>query len=295
LHAVLAKLHERGHNVQVLVKGREGGRIIDGVRVASRPAPREMLEYGRRADVVVGQLADRWSSLALAARCRRPVVYFVQVGNVPRGALFGDPDLTVFSSVAVRNRHPWIRKALVVHPLVVEDDYRTTPGDAIAMINLTEQKGASVFFALAERLPEREFLGIKTWGPQAIPERLPANCNILGPVDDMREAYHRTRVLLVPSEYESYGRVGVEAAVCGIPTIAHPSDGVREALGDAAIWANRSDFDAWLAAIQSLDDPVEYARHAQLARMRYEQLQHVDEIDLLETELLRLVHSRAEC
>ena len=34
---------------------------------------------------------------------------------------------------------------------------------------------------------------------------------------DMRSVYAQTRVLLVPSVYESYGRVALEAAASGIP------------------------------------------------------------------------------
>jgi glycosyltransferase involved in cell wall biosynthesis len=74
-------------------------------------------------------------------------------------------------------------------------------------------------------MPRQGFLFVVgAYGRQVRP-RL-ANVQVIPPVawDRMREAvYARTRVLLMPSEYESYGRCGVEAAHAGVPTIAHPT------------------------------------------------------------------------
>ncbi|MFE4971343.1 glycosyltransferase [Kitasatospora sp. NPDC056651] len=53
----------------------------------------------------------------------------------------------------------------------------------------------------------------------------------------MRErVYARSRVVLMPSSHESWGRVGVEAFASGIPVIAHPTPGLAECLGHAGIY-----------------------------------------------------------
>lgn len=52
---------------------------------------------------------------------------------------------------------PW---GISVHPPVAVADYEAAPGDSITLINLTEEKGARVFYALAERMPRRKFLGV---------------------------------------------------------------------------------------------------------------------------------------
>jgi len=118
------------------------------------------------------------------------------------------------------------------------------------------------------------------------------NVVALAPVDDMREVYARTRVLLMPSAYESYGRTGLEAAASGIPAIAHPAAGIREALGDAAVFVGRDDFDAWEHAIRALDDEYEYARCSAAARARYDSLDPASELDALERALRALVTER---
>ena len=176
----------------------------------------------------------------------------------------------------------------MLHPPIREDHYATTPGDALTLVNLTKPKGVDLFVALAERLPDRSFLGVK--GNDAIEgdRPLPANVTIVEHVDDMRTIYGRTRVLLLPSVYESYGRVALEAAASGIPTIAHPTEGVRDAMGDAALWADRDDVATWSALIAELDDPAVYDRRSRSARARFETLDPVGEVDAFEQALRAL-------
>jgi len=288
LHDVLVELVRRGHEVRVIVGDDRTSEVIDGVTVVSTARGRAEVAHGAWSDVVIGQLSARWQGAALAARARRPFVYFVHIGNVARRSQFGRPDLTVFNSDVVRDQQPWVEPAIVVHPPVRRDDYATTPGDAITLVNLTRPKGAELFAELARRLPERRFLGVQ--GPDAseLAGAPPANVTTLAQVDDMRDVYGRTRVLLVPSVYEAYGRVALEAGWSGIPTIAHPTDGMREALGDAAVWVDRDDADAWVSHIEQLDDPEEYATRAERVRTRVEALDPAHEIDDLERALVAL-------
>jgi glycosyltransferase involved in cell wall biosynthesis len=149
-------------------------------------------------------------------------------------------------------------------------------------VNLTEEKGADLFWALAEREPEREFLAVRGWGPQLVPPRVPRNVDIVGPIDDMRMVYSRTRVLLAPTVYESFGRVPLEAGVSGIPTIAHPAEGLREALGDAPLWVDRNDVDGWIDALRQLDDPERLRQLGDAARAQSARYDHdlaLDELD----------------
>ncbi len=276
LHVLLRDLVGRGHEVRVLRTEAGAAGVVDGVEVHSHVHHRRARELGAWSDVLLGQLDARGFALRLGARCRRPVTVSMHIGNVDRRALFGHPDLTVFASTTVQQQYPWIRPAIVVHPPVPEADYLTTPGDAITLVTYSEPKGARVFTELARRLPDRPFLTIA-----AGTERPPSAPNIsaLDAVADMRAVYARTRILLMPSVYESYGRVGLEAAASGIPTIAHPVAGIEEALGDAAVFVDRDDVDAWVDAIRRLDAPAEYARCSALARARFESLDAPSEID----------------
>src|SRR5690606_19054142 len=73
------------------------------------------------------------------------------------------------------------------------------------------------------------------------------------PHPEMRgRVYARTRVLLVPSSYESWGRVASEAICSGIPVVAHPTPGLRECLGDAGLFVDRRDVDGWVRTLANL-------------------------------------------
>jgi glycosyltransferase involved in cell wall biosynthesis len=102
----------------------------------------------------------------------------------------------------------------------------------------------------------------------------------------MRDVYSQTRVLLQPSVDESYGRVALEAAVSGIPVVAHPADGTRAAMADAAIYVDRADVEGWAAAIVRLDDPEEYATWSARARARFEALDPEGELLAFEAAMI---------
>jgi glycosyltransferase involved in cell wall biosynthesis len=276
-----------------MVDGHVDPATVDGIQVFAgdgRATRRRLIDW---CDVVIAQLGARGRALRLAARFDRPLVFYMQIGNTPQHILWGKPDLTIFSSHYVRNEFAWIERAIVVHPPIDEADYLTSPGKAVTLVNLSRLKGGHLLPALAERLPGHQFLGVKGWGAQLVPSKPPSNLTILGHQSDMRPVYGNTRVLLVPSIYESYGRVGLEAAASGIPTIAHPNGGVREALDDAAIWADRNDLDAWVDAIKGLDDPLVYESYSERARRRFEQLDPGSELDRLHDAICLLARSRA--
>jgi glycosyltransferase involved in cell wall biosynthesis len=275
----------------VLAEELTGPADLDGIAIHSDPS--HLYNLATRADVIVAQLGARGTALRLAARTGHPLVYWFHIGNVDPNALYGAPDLTVFTSEVVRSSLPDIAPSLVVHPPIDEEDYRTTPGTAVTLVNLSAAKGAGVLLALARRMPEREFLGVRTWGEQAAPDPCPPNVRVVGPVEDMRGVFARTRVLLVPSQYEAYGRVALEAAVSGIPTVAHPSAGLSEAMGDSALWAHRGDLDEWERQLVALDDEDEYALRSRAARARFESLDETGELDALELHLRALAGMEA--
>lgn len=247
-HEYLAGLAARGHHVDVIVAS---GRVvdpydIDGVHV--HPSGTDV----DRPNVIVSHLGDTSYGAALAERLAVPSVRMVH-GYDQRNAERLDTRptaLAVFASEALRTDTGWDGRAVVAHPPVRAADYRVRPGKLVTLSNLNAEKGGGLLGRIAERLPDRQFLGVRGWGYQY--DRQPPNVRVIDPVWDVREVYRQTRILLVPSKVESYGRVGVEAAASGIPTIAHPSPGLVEALGDAATWVDRWDLTGWIDTIRHL-------------------------------------------
>src|SRR5690606_11134361 len=153
----------------------------------------------------------------------------------------------------------WPGRSIVCHPPTFPEHHRVpSTGDAVTIVNCSKEKGIKTAWRCAEALPDHRFLGVKGgYGHQLIP-RSP-NFETIPTQQDMRTVWSRTRVLLVPSAYETWGMVGVEAMCSGIPVIAHPTPGLRESLGDAGIFVDRDDTDGWGRELRRLADPDEYA------------------------------------
>lgn len=290
MHALLVSLVDAGHTVDVILSREHQGvtdpYTLDGVTVHPRQDKGDPLRWlgdpDRRPDVLVTHLENTDRATILGHVYRVPTVHVCHnTFDSTKIALLRRPALIVANSewMAEDVRAWWtdrlpaqraMPRMMVIRPPVRVTDYATSPGDRVTLINATEAKGASLFYALADRFPHRRFLAVHgAYGEQD--RRSRPNVEFIGHLagDAMRQSvYARTRVLLMPSIYESWGRVGIEAACSGIPTIAHPTPGLVESLGDAGIFADRTDLDQWIRALRRLQDRKAYATASRLARAR---------------------------
>jgi len=284
-HEYLKALAARGHRVDVVAAlSNQPGYEVDGVHVHPRSAALDL------PDIFVSHLGDDGRSAELAEKHSVPSVRMVHgYHDENRDRLDQYPTaLAVFSSRALALDTAWPGNQLVAHPPVFADDYRTTPGDHVTLSNLSAEKGGELLKYLAAALFDVPFLGVKGgYGRQVLPQ--PSNVTVAPVVPDMRGIYARTRILLMPSVRESYGRVAVEAACSGIPTIAHPSPGLKEAMGDAATWIDRSDLDGWVEAVRYLlrDDKWGLASERASHHTRY--LAPQETVERVTTEIESLV------
>lgn len=285
--AMLRALVDRGHEVDVLLSQRHpeitGPYEIHGIRVHHYRDKTDPFRFIPDVDVIVTHLENTPRAAALGESYRIPVVKVVHnTFTATRGQLQRGISLAVYNSAWMAEEFSDLTvESIVVRPPVSVADYATTPGDCITLINLYEPKGPRTFYALAERFPELTFLAVHgAYGHQVI-RRLP-NVEHIEHMDGDRmrdEVYARTKILLVPSDYESWGRVGVEAMASGIPVIAHPTPGLTESLGDAGIFHDRRDIDAWGKTISSLLKPRNYAAASRKAKARAAELDPAADIE----------------
>jgi glycosyltransferase involved in cell wall biosynthesis len=161
----------------------------------------------------------------------------------------------------------------VVRPLMQEDKVRMNPppeGDMITLVNANVNKGVHQFIELAKRMPNRKFLGVKPYYGELWLPPAPSNIEWIPFDDDIRNILKRTRILLFPSYYESFGRIAVEAMYNGIPVIyskpatenvgiVGSTEGVEEWIIPAGIGCKRDVPEEWTAAIESLDNSETYS------------------------------------
>lgn len=294
LHALLAHMASLGHDVDVLLS--EGGPNpppadyeIDGVHVHKRRSDGDVFirlgaNASRRPDVVITHLENTLRAAALCHRAGVPLVHLVHnthewtKGCIRRGPV----QFAIYNSdwMASDYAADWAAHFdkpqpphTVINPVVDPVSLAgTAPGTRITLVNLNEGKGAATFYRLVDELPRRKFLGVKGgYGEQVMPAGNRENLRLVenvAPHEMGSQVYAHTKILLMPSDYESWGRTAIEAACCGIPTIAHPTPGLRESLGSAGTFVDRDDIEGWKAAISRLSTPKGFAKASAAARAR---------------------------
>lgn len=190
-----------------------------------------------------------------------------------------------------KNISPWpsqIRRTETIRPLMHRDKIEILEpfqGDCITLVNANQNKGVAVFLDLAKRMPDRKFLGVLPYYGELRVPPAPGNVEWVPFTDDIREVLKRTRILLVPSYYESFGRIAVEAMLNRIPVLystpnknsIYPggsTEGLHEWIQPVGIACHRDIPEEWTTAIQSLDDPETYTTKA------HESRQHIEEMNI---------------
>lgn len=281
LHELMKAANGAGHEATIYITNRDSERLwtgrepvetFEGVQIVRC---RNVMQAVTKAahttpDVWVSHHQHVLASVRAARQVGARSVFLTHNDmDLNRRPLRARPDLVIHNSEWVRRslrRFGTPKSELVFHPPLTPDRHRVDgTGDAFTLVNLNQHKGADLLYRLAQLHPERQFVGVEGGhGVQIIRRNLP-NVKIFPHGPDMREVWKRTRVLLMPSVYESYGLVAVEAGVNGIPTIAHPTPGLQENLGAGGMFADRDSPTEWGLLFDQLDDPETYGQASKYA------------------------------
>lgn len=151
---------------------------------------------------------------------------------------------------------------------------------------LEPRKGVAHLITAWERLqaelpapPDLVLAGAPGWGARAIAERCAAS-PLAGRIHrpgyvsraDARQLLRHAAAFVLASEVEGFGLPLVEAIACGAPCVASDIPSLREAAGDAAVFAAPADPDALAAAIRRVLTPAVAAGLRRRAAVRARQL-----------------------
>ena len=157
----------------------------------------------------------------------------------------------------------WVQKHFntSLHSMVVRPPIgltkltETSTRKYVTLITTTAHKGGYQLVEIAKKMSDILFLGV---GNHGIQDKTIPNIVYIPNTRNIREVYDQTDILLMPSEYESWGMVGSEAISSGIPVIASPTPGLQENLAYAGLFIPQNSIDEWVQMIRKLKTDSEF-------------------------------------
>lgn len=315
LHHVFKYLINKGHNCRVILhqdKNVYTPYTYEGVEVFGSKVGSHLDSY-RWSDIIFTHLDFTQFTIIMAKEAGRPLVHFVH-NDIPYNSILNN-----FGGISAVYNSQWIADKIgydipgcVLHPPCDTNFYTTESSrEFITLISLNERKGGFLFYEIAKAMPDRKFLGVMgsydNPGPQMLTQveiinnllQLP-NFTLVPNTPDILSTYRKTRLLLMPSDYESWGRTATEAMCSGIPVICTPTPGLKENCQDAAVYVGEpivnckpgdaqvtiGTVDQWVSAIEAFDNPDYYQNYSVICKQRANELNPVRELENLENFLI---------
>lgn len=297
--SILRYLRTRGHDTRVITTSEptappeweyEGTRCESPTR--SRTACTILCQYA--PDLILTHHQITPVAVSYARSLNTPVAQIIHNDmDVSKRYLEYGSDFVIYNTHWVEEKFSRLFDipSAVLHPPVYAKDHEAQPGDHVTLINLNAHKGSGILYALADRMPDVKFLAVEGGHGHQIFETYPNVTHQPQTTDMKNDVWARTKILLTPSIYESYGMVSVEALASGIPVIAHPTPGLKEALGSAGTFVDRDNVDEYERVIRSLlDNDADYKALANRSRARSNELDPYKELEEVAQQLEELAH-----
>lgn len=305
---LLEYLAAKGHDVTVAVLGSKKTTVQqNGTTVHMRRGAIGCEDLVRGNDIIVTYLGATVWAKKFGKQHGIPVVQTIHnTSKYTAGFLGSGCDLAVYNSAWIQKSHDITRQSKIIYdwkgdghaiatnrtisdwpwmicrpPALLRPELYGNKHGKITLINALPNKGADIFYALAASMSEREFRVVHGGYEQTkeVVRRLP-NVEFVPHQADLTDVYEGTSVLLMPSVYESYGMVAVEAMSYGIPVVASSTAGLQECMGSLVTYERT--LEAFQGALEAtLRD---YDLRSSMASIRYRELHKQTKSDLEEFE-----------
>ena len=199
------------------------------------------------------------------------------ISNPSYWGVFNSTSLTeTFTDVSENKIH-------ILRPPVDWREYETPRPKAryVTLSNLNENKGGKILIQIAKMAPELDFLGVRGSYWKQIEDPKVENITYIPNTPRINEVYNVTKILIMPSKDETWGRTAVEAMSSGIPVIAAPTPGLRECCEDAALFVERDNIKEWVRLIRRLStDKSFYDEYSNRGKARAKQLEPTHDLEM---------------
>jgi len=292
LHFMLKDLQAKGHTIRILLHDANKYKIrdnyvFDGIDVFP-PNPNVIDGLMRWSDAVFTHLDyTRWT-IHTAKMYRKPVFHLIHNSHpYPEIIDAEKKQHIIYNSLWLKELLNYNFSNFIVTPPVDYNYYdlenEPEKSEYITLINLNENKGGKIFGEIARAMPHKSFLGVFGSYDEQITRNLP-NVTYVPNSPNIKQWYAKTRILLMPSKYESWGRTASEAMCSGIPVICTDTPGLKENCDKAGIYIkDRSNVKEWVEAITKLDDKKAYSWASRKAKARSREFDTRKILDEFET------------
>ena len=258
------------HNCTILSD--EGGYIYEGIKVIKED--KDYLDHYHDADVIVTHLGKTGHAINSCRKTGKPLIFISHNCN-RYGAVEAHRNIgVIYNAEWTIDKLPYSNDHTICHPMCHYPDLpENDDGQYVTLINCNENKGGHILKKLAQR--KVKCLGVTGYGNQ-----IKGDYPLLKQDPDIYNILRQSKVIIMPSKSESWGRVGAEAMTMGIPVIATDTPGIRECMGDAAWYVNR-DVNSYHDAINKVrgDVALKYMRAKMRARIDLLREQGKDDIN----------------
>jgi len=279
LHHFLKKMIEYGLPKPTIIlpdKEKDDKIEFDGLTInETKQSLEQCLEYTHEADVVITQLDYAEETVKYCLSFNMRVIKIFHNSHYLYNDFIQNPNVCkIINSKYVLN--DYLKRGLVpknIYFIKPYTDYKKLSqyrnrkkGNYITFVNPQPIKGADIMVQLAKELPNEKFLIVKGgyYPEEQKPfldefEKLP-NCHIIENTDDIiNNIYLKSKIVMMPSIYDTYGMVASEASVFGIPVIVNGnSEGLVENCGKVCLKGYGKDIDSYKKVIEALSIPENY-------------------------------------
>lgn len=205
------------------------------------------------SDIVFTQLQGNPYAYNKCIQHNKQMIFFAH--NTAKSYFTNKSTKVVYNSKAMADLNLFDCQYFIQQPIIPKGNISN--GKKIALVNCNRLKGVELFNELAECMPY-QFLGIKgAYGEQILSNAIEYKEH------SEKIGWSDIKLLLVPSEIESWSQVASEAISHGIPVIASPLPGIKENLSYAGIYIDRNNISLYKETISWLMDN----EHIYLAQM----------------------------
>ena len=257
LHRVCKYLMSKGHEIKAVTRYPENY-TYEGIEVYKmapnyKQCNNQLWDW---ADLIFCQLSGTYWAMNKQRLVNKKIINFAH-----NNAGYPQVDIrknvfTVYNCENTKKELNYKQESFVLYPPVNYRDFKNVNrenAEYVTLINHNENKGGRILIEIAKRLPKVKFLAVQGGYYHQITDNKVKNIKYVGITDDISKYLAMTKLLIAPSEYESFGMAQLEALCCNIHVIASNIPGFKENLSNAAIYVNRNNIDEWVHAIENYE------------------------------------------